>query len=204
MGASFTSVAITVFLPRCRLEPPASLQVWCQAVDARARGAYTTSTSIAPSAAGRRPRAGGPPGGPLRTGGDVTMGWLGSRCGRAAIIAMALGTLLSQAFLLRSSDPADAATSTIRNATWTNVTDTSFTVNWVTSSPLPGSGSVFYGTSATSATSQVGEQPKISGAAGDVHDAVVVGLIPSTTYFFAVSVAGTVDNNGGAYYQVKT
>src|SRR5262249_15057088 len=47
------------------------------------------------------------------------------------------------------------------------------------------------------------EQPQVSGAPGDVHYAVVSSLAPSTTYYFAVSIGGTIDNNGGSYYSAK-
>jgi hypothetical protein len=131
------------------------------------------------------------------------MGWLGLRRGRAPGLAVLATVLLW--LLAGVAEPVGATGTTIRNVGATNVSDTSFTVHWITSAPLPGSGSVLYGTSrdASAVSAQTREQPTVSGATGDVHQAVITNLVPSTTYYFAINVAGTIDNNGGQYYPVQ-
>ena len=86
-----------------------------------------------------------------------------------------------------------------------NITDTGFTVAWITDAAIPGSGSVVYGTSPANAFngSQIESAPP-PGARGDIHVVQVSNLLASTTYYFAVATGGVQDNNGGQYYNVKT
>ncbi|MGH2459377.1 MAG: fibronectin type III domain-containing protein [Chloroflexota bacterium] len=92
----------------------------------------------------------------------------------------------------------------IRGVTITNVTDTGFSVSWVTDSPLPGSGSVDYGTSATALVFQTTEAAPVAGARGDVHDVNVRSLNATTTYYFSVVDAGVSDPTTGYVYRVTT
>ncbi|HVC34990.1 MAG TPA: fibronectin type III domain-containing protein [Chloroflexota bacterium] len=113
---------------------------------------------------------------------------------------------LGVALLLELARSADAAPQllAIRGATVTNVTDTSFSVNWDTDQPLPGSGSVRYGTSPTSLTFGTTELTPVSGARGDVHSVSVRSLTPGTSYYFSVVEASVTDNNNGSFYLVTT
>jgi hypothetical protein len=91
----------------------------------------------------------------------------------------------------------------MRSLTITNVTDTSFTVNWVTDSPTQG-GYLTYGSSPTDLTIRVGEPMPPTDATGDVHSITVQSLRPSTTYYFSIPIQGATSTNGGNPYQVTT
>ena len=91
----------------------------------------------------------------------------------------------------------------IRSVSIANVTDTSFTVNWVTDFQVPSSGSLHYGTNKDNLSSVLQENT-IGGALGDVHSVTVSGLDASTTYYFTILDAGLVASNNGSLYLVTT
>ena len=117
------------------------------------------------------------------------------------VLVMALSVAVSP-FVTR---PAAAAPQTlaIRSLTITNVTDTSFTVNWVTDSPTQG-GYLTYGSSPTDLTIRVGEPTPPTGVTGDVHSITVQSLRPSTTYYVSIPIQGATGTNSGNPYQVTT
>lgn len=123
---------------------------------------------------------------------------------RALAFALFLLTAAGSGQSWASSVEAEQSAMIIRSTSVTNVTDTRFTVNWVTDKPLPGSGSVQYGTSASSLTQSAVEVSPVSGAVGDVHTVTVRNLAPSTVYYYSIVDAGMTANNGGAAYQVTT
>jgi hypothetical protein len=122
---------------------------------------------------------------------------------RRMAVALMLGLFLT-ALLRHQPVGAMPASLVIRRVTVTNVSDTSFTVNWTTDVPLAGRGSVVFGTSTANVTVGVVEQGMVAGARGDVHSVTIRDLSPSTTYYVAVVDAGVTENNGGQYYQVTT
>src|SRR5713101_500566 len=98
---------------------------------------------------------------------------------RAALSSISLFLLV--AFVAVS--PSVAASTYVSAVTATNVVDSSFTASWVTAEAVPGSGSVCYGTTATTLSCHVQESAGPGGSKGDVHSAFVSNLSPSTTYF---------------------
>ena len=92
----------------------------------------------------------------------------------------------------------------IRNVTVTNVADSSFTVSWVTDQPLPGSGSILYGTTPSDVSIAMVEVTPVGGARGDVHVVNLRNLTASTTFYLSVVNAGVPDTNNGNYYRVAT
>lgn len=82
-----------------------------------------------------------------------------------------------------------------------NVRDQVFTVSWT--SPSPAVGSVRYGP-APNQLSGVARDTRGDAHMDDTHYVVVRDLDPETTYYFDVETGGSVDNNGGAHYQVRT
>lgn len=127
--------------------------------------------------------------------------WVWRIVPRIAVLALIVGMV---GWLAVS--PARANEPFVRAVSTSNVSDTSFTVTWITAQPLPGSGSVVYGAGPALAPPDgaLAEAPLISGARGDVHQATVVGLQAATTYYFAVSIAGTRYTDNGAAYSVRT
>ncbi|HLH73994.1 MAG TPA: fibronectin type III domain-containing protein [Chloroflexota bacterium] len=114
-------------------------------------------------------------------------------------VALVAGGVLSNP---RVSDAMTEATF-IRSVSWTNVTDTTFTVNWVTDFAVPGSGSIHYGTSRDNLSTTVSESV-VAGAPGDVHSVNVSGLEPNTTYYFEIHDASLIASNNGNLYSVTT
>ncbi len=148
------------------------------------------------------------PAGETGAAGRSRLKWLGGWQGvlpsrRRMAVALLLGLFLT-ALLQHQPAGAMPALLVIRRVTVTNVSDTSFTVNWTTDVPLAGRGSVVFGTSTASVTVGIVEQGMVSGARGDVHSVTIRDLSPSTTYYVAVVDAGVTENNGGQYYQVTT
>ncbi|HUX87437.1 MAG TPA: fibronectin type III domain-containing protein [Chloroflexota bacterium] len=91
----------------------------------------------------------------------------------------------------------------IRTVSITNVTDVSFTVNWVTDFQVPGSGSLHYGTTKDNLSAVLVENT-LGGALGDIHSITVSGLDASTTYYFTIHDASLVASNNGSLYSVTT
>lgn len=92
---------------------------------------------------------------------------------------------------------------TIRSVTITNVTDSSFTVSWVTDQPQNGGGAINYGTSPSSLGSRATE-PISSGRGSDVHSITVRALNQSTTYYFSISDADATEPDSGHVFAVTT
>lgn len=86
----------------------------------------------------------------------------------------------------------------------TNVTDTGFTVIWV--SQASEQGSVTYGTSTSSLSSQALDERDGVANKGSyfVHSVSISQLQPSTKYFFKVISGSTTYTNNGSYYTVTT
>lgn len=86
----------------------------------------------------------------------------------------------------------------------TNVTDTGFTVIWV--SQASEQGSVSYGTSSSSLPSQsYDERDGVANrGAYFVHSVSITQLQPSTKYYFKVVSGSNVYTNSGSYYTVTT
>lgn len=115
--------------------------------------------------------------------------------------------LVGGVFLVRSTNtnsflPRASPQTTPKNLKITNVTDTSYTVSWVTDSATVGY--VKYGTNATTLTTTVNDdRDQSSGSTGlfKTHHATVRALRPKTAYYFKIGT-GTqelYDNNGSAY-----
>ncbi len=92
---------------------------------------------------------------------------------------------------------------TIRSVTVTNVTDSSFTVNWVTDQLLTGGGAIVYGTTSANLSTKVLE-PVSSGQRGDVHSITVRSLSPSTAYYFSIADADATEPDSGYVFKVST
>ncbi|HLZ08341.1 MAG TPA: hypothetical protein VKT80_07140 [Chloroflexota bacterium] len=124
----------------------------------------------------------------------------------SAALVLAVGLTILLYVHLASAGPAvnTSNTTIIHGVQWANVTDTGFTVAWVTDIPIPGSGSVIYGLTPSTVFTSVRESSPPPGARGDVHVVQVSSLTASTNYFVAVAAGGTQDNNGGLYYEIKT
>ncbi|MDI6781641.1 MAG: fibronectin type III domain-containing protein [bacterium] len=78
----------------------------------------------------------------------------------------------------------------------TNVTDKGFTVSWRTEGK--GTGSVSYGTTTSLGSIAIDNVPR------DVHYVTVENLEPDTLYYFNVACSGTIDDNQGKQYLIKT
>jgi hypothetical protein len=91
--------------------------------------------------------------------------------------------------------------SAISDVQITNVRSLYFVVSWL--SAADEAGWITYGTSPDNLSTSV---PDARGAAyeGQTHYVEVSDLAPSTTYFFDIHSNGTVDDNGGAHWQVTT
>jgi hypothetical protein len=121
-----------------------------------------------------------------------------------AAFGAVLAILLSSQLALAHGSNTSVQASMNHGVQWGNITDTGFTVAWITDAAIPGSGTVVYGLSPTTTSYHVNEGPAPSGARGDIHVVQVANLTPSTTYYFAVQAGGSQDNNNGDYYEVKT
>ena len=115
--------------------------------------------------------------------------------------------LIGGVFLVRSTNtnsflPRASPQTTPKNLKITNITDTSFTVSWVTDSTTVGY--VKYGKNTTTLTSTVNDdRDQSSGSTGlfKTHHVTVRALSPKTTFYFKIGT-GTqelYDNNGSAY-----
>ncbi|MBC7224200.1 MAG: fibronectin type III domain-containing protein, partial [Anaerolineae bacterium] len=82
----------------------------------------------------------------------------------------------------------------------TNVRDVTFTVSWVTDEASDSR--VLYGT--TPALGNVAYDKRGASYTGHTHYVEITGLTPGTPYYFDVQSGTTVDDNGGAHYQVTT
>lgn len=125
------------------------------------------------------------------------------------LIILAAG-LVGGIFLVNSKNlgflPRASPETTPKNLKITNVTDTSFTVSWVTDSKTPGY--VKYGTSASNLTTTItDDRDQISGSVGlfMTHHVTVRSLNAQTTYYFKIGT-GTSElyDNSGSPYQTQT
>ncbi|MEP7166896.1 MAG: fibronectin type III domain-containing protein [Candidatus Woesebacteria bacterium] len=112
-----------------------------------------------------------------------------------------LANSVTTGFLPRASPE-----STPKNLKITNVTDTSFTVSWVTDSKT--TGYVKYGPSSSSISSvTTDDRDQIGGSVGQfkTHHVTLRGLTASTTYFYKIGT-GTSElyDDSGKPYQTKT
>lgn len=80
-----------------------------------------------------------------------------------------------------------------------NLTDTSFSVSWLTEEVT--TGSVIFATSRAALRAGMGLRVTATGTA---HLVTLTGLQPQTTYNFSIESGGAVDDNRGAYYSVTT
>jgi chitodextrinase len=102
--------------------------------------------------------------------------------------------------------PRAAPEFTPRRLQITNVTDTSFTVSWVTDEPTVGY--LRYGTTPDTQTIVTDDRDQLSGDTSDyrVHHVTVRGLTASSQYYFEVGSGGESDlyDNDGVPYEVNT
>ena len=118
---------------------------------------------------------------------------------RLLILMMAvLGMCLSPSGHAQATLAPDLVISEVRIS---NVRDNTFTVSWITDQVA--TGEVRYGTSPGSLT-QIAYDVRGVSATDDTHYVAVLGLTPSTLYYFDVASSGTVNNNGGAHFTVTT
>lgn len=83
----------------------------------------------------------------------------------------------------------------------TNVTDSAFSVSWV--SDAVETGHVLYGASPSSVASRA-DDDRGAGVSGTTHHVTVTGLAAQTAYYVDAYSGAVVDNNGGAHYRVNT
>jgi hypothetical protein len=81
-----------------------------------------------------------------------------------------------------------------------NVSDNSATLTWITDKAA--SGEVHFG--ASSGLGRIAHDDRGVSTSSRTHHVTLSSLAPSTTYFFYVTSADTVDDNGGAFYQFAT
>jgi LPXTG-motif cell wall-anchored protein len=101
--------------------------------------------------------------------------------------------------------PRATAQTTPKNVEITNVTDTSFTVSFVTDEAT--AAFIKYGTTATALNSQVSDdRDQISGTVGTytTHYISLRELQPNTTYFFTLGTGSSKFDNAGQPYSIKT
>ncbi len=86
----------------------------------------------------------------------------------------------------------------------TNVTDTTFTVSWITDSQT--TGSLNYGTDKNPSFLAGDDRDQLSGKTGSftTHHVTLKNLNPTTTYFFKIISGEKVFDNNGEPYQVAT
>lgn len=120
------------------------------------------------------------------------------------MVALGAGIVLFKGF--DGFAPRATPETTPKNIKVTNVTDTSFTVSFLTEASTIGY--VKYGTSPNELTSQAGdERDQLSGSVGEytVHSIPVRGLSPSTTYHFVLGTGAQEEfDNQGAPLTVTT
>lgn len=108
--------------------------------------------------------------------------------------------LLAAAAVGAGAEAPAAAAPAIHSVRVSNVRDIYVTVSWLTD--VDAHGEVHYGT--TPALGTVAQDDRGAGHVGQTHYVSLTGLAPATTYYFDVVSDGTVDDNGGAHYQVTT
>ncbi|NJN66383.1 MAG: fibronectin type III domain-containing protein [Chloroflexaceae bacterium] len=117
---------------------------------------------------------------------------------RLALLALAVAVVA----LLGASGKAWAApspTSEVEALRVSNISDSSVTISWTTSSAT--TGHIVYG---TATPDQTATDVRGADVALTTHFVVISGLTPSTSYVFDVVSAGLPDTNGGAHYQFAT
>ncbi len=114
-----------------------------------------------------------------------------------------VGTVVAMLPTIPRSTSAAPLGLTIRSVTITNVTDSSFTVSWVTDQPQNGGGAINFGTNPSSLGSKATE-PISSGRGSDVHSITVRALNQSTTYYFSISDADAIEPDSGYVFEVTT
>lgn len=121
------------------------------------------------------------------------------------IVAMIAGVLLfgngTGVFAPRATPQ-----TTPKNIKITNITDTSFTISFLTDEATPAF--LKYGTSANDLTNQAGdERDQITGTVQpyNMHHLTVRGLNPNTTYYFTLGTgSNSTFTNNGEPFQIKT
>lgn len=125
------------------------------------------------------------------------------------IIILAVG-LVGGIFLANSVTtgflPRASPETTPKDLKVTNITDTSFTVSWVTDNKT--TGYIKYGTSATAITTVItDDRDLITGSVGQyrTHHVTVRGLSPSTPYYYKIGTGTTeLYDDSGKPYQTRT
>jgi len=86
----------------------------------------------------------------------------------------------------------------------TNITESSFTVSWITNAQV--SGFVKYGTDKEIPFTAQDDRDQLSGSQGSffTHHVTLKGLTPSTNYFFKISSGGKLFDNNGRLYRANT
>jgi len=119
------------------------------------------------------------------------------------LVAIGVGVFLVKT---RTSSESGAAEIAIpKQVHITNVTDSSFTVSWLTDTVSKGK--ISYGTESNSLKQQgLDERDKISGDIGsyETHHAKAESLNPSTTYYFKIESDGKKYDNSGQLFEINT
>jgi PKD repeat protein len=89
---------------------------------------------------------------------------------------------------------------TIRYSHFTNITDGSVTVSWLTN--VAATSSVNYGTTVALGSTDVDDRG--TSHVDDTHFITLTGLSPSTTYYVDLISGTAIDDNGGSHYTVTT
>ncbi len=126
-------------------------------------------------------------------------------------ILILVGGLVGGIFLANSATtgflPRASPETTPKNIKVTNVTDTSFTVSWITDSKT--TGYIKYGTVANSLSlTATDDRDQVSGTTGTyrTHHVTIRGLKASTAYYYKLGTTSTLlyDNNGQPYQTSTT
>lgn len=126
-------------------------------------------------------------------------------------ILILVGGLVGGIFLANSATtgflPRASPETTPKNIKVTNVTDTSFTVSWITDSKT--TGYIKYGTVAnTLSLTATDDRDQVSGTTGTyrTHHVTIRGLKASTAYYYKLGTTSTLlyDNNGQPYQTSTT
>lgn len=121
-------------------------------------------------------------------------------------IIVLIGGLVGGIFLANSATtgflPRASAETTPKNTKITNISDTSFTVSWITD--IKTTGYVKYGTSPTNLTlTSTDDRDQLSGSTGTfrTHHVTIRGLTARTPYYFKIGSSSNLlyDNNGQPY-----